>query len=320
MTMHPKLIFFSCCLSLIPVTSAELQAQPFTSSATFRTASQMVLVPVTVTDRNGKTIDGLRGQDFTILDDQVPQRIVSFSSDDAPSSISIVLDVSGSMRHLLGAAKDIAHVFLGTANPDDEFRLLTVSTQPEAISGFTTDVAAVEQNIASAAPGGFTALIDTIYLGLNSMRNVQHPRRALLVISDGVENHSRYSKAELIRVALEADVQVYTIVLDNPSAASGNTVPLRPALAAKPWDQARQREGPQMLEELSTRTGGLHFVVHKDAEAREAAIKAGRAIRNEYVIGYQPPDSGLSGKWHRVRVKSDIPKVNVYARSGYYSR
>jgi Ca-activated chloride channel family protein len=197
---------------------------------------------------------------------------------------------------------------------------LTVSTQPEAISGFTTDLATVEQNISSAAPGGLTALIDTIYLGLNSMCKAQHPRRALLVISDGVENHSRYSKAELIRVSLEADVQVYTIVLDNPSAASGNTVPLRPAPAAKPWDQARQREGPQMLEELSTRTGGLHFVVHKDAEAKEAAIKAGRAIRNEYVIGYQPPDSGLSGKWHRVRVKSDVPKVNVYARSGYYSR
>jgi Ca-activated chloride channel family protein len=234
----------------------------------------------------------------------------------------VVLDVSGSMQHILSTAKYVARAFIGTANPHDEFMLLTVSSRPGAISGFTTDVAALDKEFELTRPEGFTALIDTVYLGLSSMRKASRARRALLILSDGVDNHSRYSKSELLRVALEADVQVYTIVFDNPSAYLwGSTLPFRPGLAAKPWDQARERlQGPQMLAELSTKTGGLHFLVRKDADAKEAAVKAGLAIRNEYVIGYQPSDTRTSGKWHRIRVKSDVPKVNVYARTGYYSR
>ena len=112
----------------------------------FRTNAQMVLVPVTVTDHNGKTIQGLRAEDFNILEDQVPQQIVSFTAEDAPCSVGLVLDISGSMRNTLDAAKGVAQSFFQTANPEDEFLLLTVSTQPEAISGFTTDIAALEES------------------------------------------------------------------------------------------------------------------------------------------------------------------------------
>lgn len=321
MTVYPR---FLCCLYLASsvllasdISVAQTAAQP----ATFRTAAQMVLVPITVTDHSGKTVAGLRAQDFTVLDDQRPQQIVSFAREDAPCSVGLVMDISGSMQHLLNTTKEAAQTFLKAANPDDEFLLLTVSTEPETTARFSRDVAAIEENIEGTRPGGFTALIDTVYLALNSMRKAHMPRRALLIISDGLDNHSRYSKAELMRVALEADVQVYTIVYDNPAAAaSGNGVPLRPRLVGKPWDQAREREGPQLLQELSAKTGGLHFRVSKDGEAKEAAMKASRAIREEYVIGYQTPDAGIAGKWHRVRIKSELPKVNIYARSGYYSR
>jgi Ca-activated chloride channel family protein len=316
-----KLLRITFLILLLLLKLQELKAQSTSTQTTFRTSAEMVLIPVTVTDHNGKTIEGLQAQNFTIHDDQKSQHIASFVTEDSPCSVGVVIDISGSMQNILSTAKDVARAFLGTANPDDDFLLLTVSTQPEAISGFTTDVGALEKELGLAKIGGLTALIDTIYLSLNNMRKATRPRRALLILSDGGDNHSRYSRAELIRVALEADVQVYTIVFDNPSAmVNGNTMPFHPSLAAKPWDQARQRQGPQMLAELSAKTGGLHFLVHKEAEAKEAAVRAGRAIRNEYVIGYQPADVETSGKWHRVRVKSDVPQVNVHARAGYYSR
>ena len=145
----------------------------------FRADTQLVLVPVTVTDHYGKTIEGLRQENFIVTDDQAPQRIVSFSTADAPCSVGLVLDISGSMRDSLHTAKEVMHAFLGTANPEDEFLLLTVSTEPAAYPEFTTDTTAVEQDIAFMRPGGFTALIDTVYLGLNHMRKAQRSRRAL---------------------------------------------------------------------------------------------------------------------------------------------
>jgi Ca-activated chloride channel family protein len=280
----------------------------------------MVLVPVTVTDHNGKTIQGLRAEDFNILEDQVPQPIVSFTAEDAPCSVGLVLDISGSMRNTLGTAKGVAHSFFETANPEDEFLLLTVSTQPEATSGFTTDVAGLEELVERTRPEGMTALIDTVYLGLNRMRKAKQPRRALLVLSDGMDNYSRYSKSELMRVALEADVQIYTIIVGNGSAgASSGTIPFRPSMIRKPGDRGEEYQGASLLKELADKTGGLHFQVRSGIEANEAAAKVGRALRNEYVIGYQPPSSGATGKWHRIHVKSHVPEVSVYARNGYYA-
>jgi len=280
----------------------------------------MVLVPVTVTDRNGTTILGLRADDFKVFDDQRSQKIVSFSSDDAPCSVGLILDISGSMQPALSQAKEIAHAFFGAANAEDEFLLLTVSTQPAATPEFTSDTAALEESIGLTRPGGLTALIDTIHLGLSRMRDAQWPRRALLIVSDGKDNHSRYSQSELMRVALEADVQIYTIVMDTGSeGVSSRSVPYRPSLITKPWDRAKERQGPEMLEKLSDQTGGLHLSVFNSADAKEAVIKVGRALRNEYVIGYHPLDSRTSGRFHRIRVKLDVAKADVRARKGYYS-
>lgn len=311
---------FSCVALLLPVAWSASNAQPSTAPAAFRTSAQMVLVPVAVTDHNGKTVEGLGAKDFTIFEDHVPQQITSFTAEDAPASVGLVLDVSGSMRDSLEGAKTVAHSFLESANPEDEFLLLTVSTEPDAVSNFTTDVAGLEDSIAHTAAGGMTALIDTVYLGLNHMRHAHQPRRAILILSDGMDNYSRYSKGELMREALEADVQIYAIIVGNTAGGSASGgAPFRPSMVGKPIDQAREREGPNLLEELSEKTGGLYFHVRSVAEAKEAAAKAARALRNQYVIGYQPPSSGPSGKWRQVRVKSNVPKVHVYARSGYYA-
>jgi Ca-activated chloride channel family protein len=316
----PAALRFCCLTLLLAVSWDKLNGQSAARLAAFRSNTQMVLVPVTVTDHNGKTIEGLRAENFNILEDQAPQQIVSFTAEDAPCSVGLVLDVSGSMRNGLDTAKGVAHSFLQNANSADEFLLLTVSTQPEAVSGFTTDIADLDERIGRTSPEGMTALIDTVYMGLNSMRKASQPRRALLILSDGMDNYSRYSKGELMRAALEANVQIYTIIVGNGSGGGAiGGAPFRPSMIAKPIDQAREREGPNMLEELSEKTGGLHFRAQNETEAKEAAIKAGSVLRNQYVIGYHPPISGATGKWHRIRVKSNMPKVNVSARNGYYT-
>jgi Ca-activated chloride channel family protein len=318
---------FYCLVIPLLLTVDEVDAQKAATPAafrasvqTFRASAQMVLVPVTVTDHNGKTVEGLRAEDFNVLDEQTPQQIVSFTRDDAPCSVGLILDISGSMQGTLGAAKNVTQAFFKTANPEDEFFLLTVSSQPEALSGFTADISALEKSIEFTKPAGRTALIDTIYLGLSRMREARRTRRALLILSDGMDNFSRYSKNELMRVAVEADVQIYTIILDGiASGVSSGAAPFRPAMIRKPGDRGEERQGIELLEALADKTGGLHFRVRKDVEAKEAATKAGQALRNEYVIAYQLPGSGTAGKWHRVRVKSNLPKVSVHARNGYYA-
>jgi Ca-activated chloride channel family protein len=298
-----------------------LHAQTSIAPANYQTSAQLVLVPVTVTDHYGKPVNGLRSQDFTILDERAPQQIVSLSSEDAPCSVGLVLDTSGSMRNALGTAKEVAHAFLEASNPEDEFLLLTVATQPDTISGFTTDFKDLVQKIDFTRPGGLTALIDTVYLGLRHMHEAKQPRRALLILSDGMDNHSRYSKSKLMRVAIEADVQIYTIILDSGlTGGQAAAIPFRPRLIKKPVDQGQEQQGPRMLEELAKKTGGLYFHVRNEAEAKAAAIKAGQALRNEYVIGYRPPEADAAGKWHWIRVKLQIPDTNAYARDGYYAR
>jgi len=308
------------CTAFLAVFSvSHLDAQKLTE-ASFRTNTQMVLVPVNVIDHDGKTIEGLRAQDFAVFDDQYPQQIASFTNEDAPCSVGLVLDISGSMRYALNTTKAIAQAFFKTANPEDEFLMLTVSTLPDAAAGFTRDTDALQQNIQSTTPGGMTALLDTVYLGLSRMRKATRPHRAMLILSDGMDNESRYSKGELMRLALEADVQVYTILVDGLPGGGSSRAPFVPSMIAKPGQQAAERQGPLTLEELSDKTGGLHFHVRNESEGTDAAVKAARALRNQYVIGYQAPDSGLAGKWHRVRVKANVPKVHVYARNGYYAQ
>ena len=247
------------------------RAQNAVAPAAFRSNAQMILVPLSVIDQSGKTVSALRPQDFTVFDDASPQPIAALSNEDAPGSVSLVFDISGSMRNMLGFARNLAHVFFHTSNPQDEFSLFTVSTQPAAISGFTTDTEGLERSIAATGPGGMTALIDTVYFRVepNARRAPAPPR------------HAHYFRRH------------------------GQQQPL-----------FQER----LLEELAEKTGGLHLQASTNGQALEAVLRVAQAIRTEYVIAYQAPPSDASGKWHRIRVKSHVPKARVYARSGYYSR
>jgi Ca-activated chloride channel homolog len=311
-------IGFGLAASLL-VLAPNLRAQAtaaFARPVALRTDVKMILVPVTVMDRRGAAVNGLAQDSFTVLEDKVPQKIISFSSEDAPCSVGLVLDLSGSMRNALKPAKEALREFLGTTNPQDEYILLGITSKPliypvgsfENVDEFTSDPAVVENSIQLARPGGSTALVDTIYMALDKMRSARHPRRALVIVSDGMDNHSRHSKQELIRLAVEADVQMYTIAID--------AVPHE----KKAIQQLEARRGLNYLDELAERTGGVHFVTQNRQEVSAAAERIGRAIRNQYVIGYRPQNQDATGKWHRVQVKLDRDQVQVYARTGYYAR
>jgi Ca-activated chloride channel family protein len=274
-------------------------------SAAFRADSSLVLVPITVMDRRGAIINGLSSQAFTLTVDGVRQPISSFSEEDAPVSMGIVLDLSGSMRRVLSDAKGSLQALMKDANPEDEAFLKAVSTRPRTYSGFTEDFGEILHQVALEGAGGDTALVDTIYESLLELRSGTRPRKALLVISDGMDNHSRYSKRELLERAVESDAQIYTIAVSDPASRF-----------AKPITRTEESQGLLFLDELAARTGGLSFVVSGQADIATAAANIGRALRNQYTIGYAPNGSHNS-QWHKIKVTVEGSGMKAYARTGY---
>jgi hypothetical protein len=282
----------------------------------YRADTSLVLVPVTVTDPHSANINGLGRDNFAIRDNGRPQPISVFYTEDAPCSVGIVLDVSGSMKKTLELEKTAVRAFLQASNAEDEFFLVTVSSNPGAIigpmggpmGGPVGDAGEIDILARSATAGGGTALYDTIYLALHHGRLREKRRRALLVISDGMDNLSRYSKGELMNIAVESDTQVYTM------AIAGS----RPGV--KGAELAEIQRGLQFMQDLAKQTGGMNVRLGDYENAPAAATRLAGALRNQYVIGYRNPDKNQSGKWHRIQVKVNLSKANVYARSGYQSQ
>ncbi|MDR3719683.1 MAG: VWA domain-containing protein [Bryobacteraceae bacterium] len=271
----------------------------------FRIDATLVLVPVTVVDRRGSIVNGLAKDAFTLTENGVPQQIRSFSQQDVPVSMGIVLDLSGSMQRVAGTAKESLRALLKDANPADEAFLNAVSTRPRAYSGFTRDFDAILSKIAFENASGSTALIDTIYASLQQLRSGVHARKALLVISDGMDNHSRYSREELLRFAVEADAQVHTIAVGFAPQT------------AKPIELMEEKKGTLFLEELAAKTGGLSVIVQRQSDIEKAATSIGQALRNQYAIGYIPDGPGHAGLWRRIKVRVAGQGMRAYARAGY---
>jgi Ca-activated chloride channel family protein len=303
-------MFFRSITLLVVLAGINLYAQstqPVARTA-FKSDSDLVLVPVTVTDRRGGIVSGLPTETFHISDDKVSQRIFSLSEQDVPASIGVILDRSGSMRWTLNDAKAAVRSFLDTANPEDEGFLYSVSSRPEKNTGFTPELDTLLGSVAFSGSRGSTALIDTVYYALDAMRAAHRPRKALLIISDGMDNHSRYSKTELMERVVESDVQIYTIAIYGAPAY------------AKAIQILEQREGVALLDDLAEKTGGLSFVVRTPEEIGKATAAISRAIRSEYVIAYAPQHCTRDGKWHSIHVKVGEPGLRAYARPGYYAQ
>jgi len=277
------------------------------SGADFRADSKLVLVPVTVLDRRGAIVKGLSNDAFTVTEDGSQRPIRSFSEDDAPVSLGIVLDMSGSMKGYLSAAKESLRALLQDANPGDEVFLNGVSTVPRAVSGFEDSFEETMRRAESEGAAGRTALIDAIYDSSRELRAGLHARKALVVISDGMDNHSRFTTEDMLRQQMESDAQIYTIA---------TVAAINPVQPPKPMIMTEAQRGRAFLEGLAAKTGGLSFAVSSPSDIATAAAAIGRALRNQYTIGYVPGE-GASGKWRKIAVKVAGSGMKAYARPGY---
>lgn len=269
----------------------------------------VVLVNVTVTDRKDRPITNLEAWNFRIFENNVEQEIEYFSSEDVPISVGVILDLSGSMAGKVEKSKEAVLQFLRTANLQDEFFLVSFSDRAELTSAFTTSVADLQSRLLFASARGNTALLDAIYLGLSEMRTARNAKRALLIVSDGGDNHSRYRIKDIYRLAEEADAQLYAVGMFDP--------------LENPSRSPEEQNGPSLLSEITELTGGRAFDVTNVNQLPDMAMKIGTELRNQYVVGYRPRINAHDAKWHKIQIKVSAPKalrpLHVFARNGYYA-
>ena len=277
-----------------------------THTKPFKVDVDLVLVPVTITDPMNRLVTGLDRENFNLFEGKDRQEIKTFSSEDAPVSLGVIFDMSGSMSSKIERAREAVIEFFKTANPQDEFFMITFADKPEEISDFTSSVDDIQGKLVYTIPKGRTALLDAIYLGVTKMRQAKYPKKALLIISDGGDNHSRYTDSEIKSMVKEADVQIFAIGIFEPSPPT-----------------PEEQRGPHLLGDITDITGGRTFVIDNPNELGDVATKIGIELRNQYVLGYRPKNPARDGRWHKIKVKLSPPKglppLTVYAKSGYYA-
>ncbi len=319
------------CLAL-PVFAQEAQNDPLTSNPAtpppqfvdakrdtpavkivpgkvIRSDVDLALVNVTVTDPFNRLVTGLDQDNFRVFEDNNEQEIVTFSSEDVPISIGVIFDFSGSMSNKIDKAREAALQFFKTANPQDEFFLVSFNERAELTSAFTNSVEDLQSRMMLTAPKGRTALLDAIYLGLSQMRGAHNAKRALLILSDGGDNHSRYNENDIKRLVKEADTQLYAIGLYDPLGYRNRTT--------------EELNGPTLLADITELTGGRVFAVEHLNDLPDVASKIGMELRNQYVLGYKPSNHAHDARWRKIKVKLRAPKglppLTAYSKTGYYA-
>ena len=266
----------------------------------------LVLVPVTITDPMNRLVTGLEKENFQLFEGNSAQDIRTFSSEDAPVSLGVIFDSSGSMSSKMDRAKEAVIEFFKTANPQDEFFMITFNDEPDDVTDFTSSVDEIQNKLVFTVPRRRTALLDAIYMGVSKMRQAKYPKKALLIISDGGDNHSRYTENEIKSLVKEADVMIYAIGIYDRYASA-----------------VEERLGPQLLSDITELTGGRAFTIDNPNDLGDVATKIGVELRNQYVLGYRPAKVVRDGKWRKIKVKllppKGLPPLRVYARTGYYA-
>ena len=266
----------------------------------------MVLVPVSVTDPMDRLVTGLEKENFQVFDNNQPQTIKSFGTEDAPLSIGIVVDLSGSMQSKFTRSRKALSEFLHTCNPQDEFFVVGFNDRPAILVDYTSDVEDVEARMVMLRPQNRTALIDAMYLGVSKLKTAKWERKALLVISDGGDNRSRYTQGELKRTVRESEVQIYSIGIFDPYAPT-----------------EEEQNGPLLLNDISEATGGRLFKVLDMQDLADIAERISEELRDEYVIGYTPTDRKRDGQYRKLKVRLNppqgLPALMAHSREGYYA-
>ncbi len=270
--------------------------------------TDLITFTVTVTDTYGRYVSGLSKNAFTVMDDKKPQEITFFSDDDSPVSVGVIFDLSGSMSgDKVRRARDALSKFIQTSHDSDEYFLIAFNSRAQLLLDKTRDGNSVLDKLTFVQTKNNTALYDACYLGVEKVQRGSHPKRALLLISDGQDNNSRYTFNELRRLLKESDVTLYGIGILSGSDA-GSSLGM---------------EGQGILDELASVSGGKAFFPRSAAEMDDIFEQIALELRHQYSIGYKPTDFGSDGRWHRIKVKvtppRGLPKLYVRSKEGYYA-
>jgi Ca-activated chloride channel homolog len=274
-----------------------------------RVNTTLVLIPVTVTDSLNRFVLGLDKQDFRVFEDGAEQKVKQFAGEDAPLSVGLLVDTSGSMGSKIDTSRQAVAQFLKTMNAQDEAFLIEFSDRAELAMGFTGHTDEIENKLTSVESQGLTALLDAVYMGLREMKKAKNPRKALLIISDGGDNNSRYTSAEIKNLVREADVQIYSMGVFEPF----------PYLRLS----GAELSGPRLLSQISEQTGGRAFAAANDSALPGVATRIGIELRNQYVLAYSAANQNRDGKYRKVEVKLNQPpglsSLKPRWRLGYYA-
>jgi Ca-activated chloride channel family protein len=282
--------------------------RPDTPPVNLRVDSSLALIPAHVTTVRGAPVTDLSKENFRLLEDGVEQKITYFAKDDVPVSVGLVFDSSSSMHDKKRTVAEAAAAFFRTAAAQDEFFLVQFDERPRLAVPFTSDSGEIYQRVLHARPFGRTSLLDAVHLALAQMKTARNPRKALVILSDGGDNRSRHTFAQIKNELLESDVQVYAmgIFTENP---------------AKPAPE--EAEGPHLLDELTWGSGGTHFRVDNLQDLPQVSERLGHDLRDQYVLGYSPSNNVRDGKYRRVKLDlvlpDKIPLPTVHYRGGYYA-
>ena len=280
---------------------------PVTPRSNIRVDTNLVLVPVSVCDPTNHPVTGLEKDHFRVFENHVEQEVTHFAMDDEPVAVGLVFDTSSSMGSKMRIARLAASQFFATGNAEDEYFLVEFNDRPRLSVPLTRSPEEIQVRLTFSQSKGRTSLLDAIMLALHEMQKSAKTRKALLVISDGGDNSSRYSEAEVRQAVRENDVLIYAVGVFEPYGR-GRT--------------PEESGGPGLLNDLAEQTGGRHFPANMN-ELPDIAAKIGIEMRNRYVLGYSPKEQARDGKYRRVEVKlvapRGLPKLSARWRLGYYA-
>ena len=272
--------------------------------AAIKVNTDVVTLAVTVTDSNDSLVTGLDSHHFEVFEDKVKQKIEYFNDEDAPISAGIIFDLSGSMWTKIDQAREALKALVETSHDDDDFFLIGFNHRPELLAEFSRGEDLLSE-LNLVYPSGRTAVYDAAYLGIEKVKQGRHRRKAIILISDGQDNSSRYKYRELQKLVKEANVQIYCIGI----------VEIR--------EEGLELHGRTILADLSSLTGGKAFFPNSDAELEDAAIQIALELRHQYSIGYIPNNDQRKGEWRKIaiRINSTHKRTKLYVRTkeGYYA-
>jgi Ca-activated chloride channel homolog len=269
----------------------------------FRIGVETVFVKVSVTDPLSRYVTGLEKEHFKVYEDNVEQEITHFSQQSAPISAGLIFDISRSMKenNNIKKAKNAIARFLKTENPNDEYFLVTFNDNVKLVQSFTGQASTLQSESAFQKPGGSTAIYDAVYLALDQIKKAKNEKKALILITDGEDNSSRYTAAEVREFAKESDVQIYGI---GEEGTLGNS-------------------GRSEIERIVGMTGGRVYFPNSFSELDYYMDLIHAELRNQYLLGYMPINKAHDGKWRHIRIKLDapqgLPKLMIHAKEGYYA-